>query len=526
MQAGEKTERRGSTWGERCGQGIAGLLLLASLWPLAFGGAGRLDDPSSLGLDELDAGGLFFEPHQPSPALILLVAAFLLWRRLDRWAGLPDARAWPAASLSLGLAFGFAVWGQLNAAVDQRVFALILGGLGLALWTKGRAGAHTIAVPLCALLFAVPVPGWLSNHLVWSLQLVSAWGAEALLGLAGFEVVRHGIFIERGEAGFLVIESCSGFRSMHTLTLLSIVIGDLFDLRRRTLVLVAAAPFVAHALNVLRIVWIVVANQDPAAADDHLGQGLVVLVGGVLLVFVLGLRLAGGAWARPDEQAGSTRIDASRFSSPWRVVAGLALFASIPVWVPQWPLPLAASRLELGGFESRERWVAEPLDVDRMFLGGVGIGRVQARRLTYEGSMSISPGPVDVFVGVESVSFPRRSPFTPLLRIPSREFEVERVERGRDLRLSVDFEETRARWREQRFLVRTWRAHDEGAAREVLRSVFAAVRGPFARARPRVVFRVATPIIGSDPRAADWARDRLQTFLIDYRADLAISAGD
>ncbi len=232
-----------------------------------------------------EAEEFFFEPHQGSPALILLVMGFLAWRRSRAFRALPSRPSPIAAALATAVAAGFVVWSQLNEATDHLMLALLAGGLAFSLALRGFAGARLMAVALVPALFALPIPGRLSNEIVWFLQLASATGAELLLNTFGVGVLRDGVFIDRAGFGFLIIESCSGFRMVHTLSLLSIVIADLLSLGRRGALLFLVAPLVAFALNVLRVVWIVLGEEGTAEASQHVGQGMTVLIGGMALLF-------------------------------------------------------------------------------------------------------------------------------------------------------------------------------------------------------------------------------------------------
>ena len=79
-------------------------------------------------------------------------------------------------------------------------------------------------------------------------------GADALLNALGLEVSRVGILLQHADIRFLVIESCSGLRSLRTLTLAALVLRELFvSAGPRLWWLVVAAPPLALLLNVGRI---------------------------------------------------------------------------------------------------------------------------------------------------------------------------------------------------------------------------------------------------------------------------------
>jgi exosortase len=515
LKAFEGYDSRLAAW-----QGLALAFLGIALQPLLL--------PSETGPIEAsalqEAEQFFFEPHQGSPALILGVMGFLAWRRHGVFMALATRPSPIAAALATAIAAGFVIWSQLNEAPDQRMLALLAGGVAFCLALRGFAGVRLMAVALVPALFALPIPGRLSNEIVWFLQLASASGAELLLNTFGVGVLRDGVYIDRAGLGFLIIESCSGFRMVHTLSLLSIVIGDLLSLGRRGVLLFLVAPLVAFALNVLRVVWIVLGEEGTAEASQHVGQGMTVLIAGMALLFGLGLKLedaskaveASGATVEPDAAAsGASAVPIWR-----RLAVVLAVFAVGAHVVPAWPRSTRVASVPLPEFEDRPRWTVEEIGADRMFLGALGIGRIVQRRFEHEGSRQAIGGPVELFVGIESANHPRRSPFSPLLLLPNRHFGLERLESGQDFRLGETYQEAITRRGNHHFLVRVWNLNDPGFATEVARSFFALERGPFESSDVRVALQIATPIPKGGPETLKAATALLDLFVIAYREEI------
>ncbi len=516
MKAFEEYGPRLAAW-----QALASVLLLVAIQPLVF----PLGSPPVATSTMQDAEQFFFEPHQGSPVLILLVMGFLAWRRRDAFLASPGRPRPIPAMIATAVAGFFVVWSRLNDATDHLMLAILAGGFAFAFATRGFDGARTMSVALVPALFALPIPGRLSNEIVWFLQLASAAGAELLLNTFGVDVQRDGVFIERGGLGFLIIESCSGFRMLHTLSLLSIVIGDLLTLGRRGVLLFVVAPLVAFALNVLRVAWIVLGEEGTADASQHVGQGLTVLIAGMAILFALGLRLERAAREAAGSEAGiatGSETDRPLGVPVWRRLAAvLAVFAVAAHVVPAWPRSTRVASLSLVDFEDRPRWTVEEVGADRMFLGALGIGRIVRRRFEHAGSRQAIAGAVELFVGIESGSFPRRSPFSPLLVLPSRHFGIEQVSAERDFRIGREYREAVTRRGDQRFLTRVWYLNDPGPGVEVLRSFFALDRGPFDTHEVRVAIRVGTPIPEGGPDSLRAARGLLDLFVIRYRDELA-----
>ena len=464
-----------------------------------------------------------------------MISGWLAWRRRERLRALesPPAPLASATFLTLSLAFG--VWAHLNEASDLLVFSLIAAGLAFALSARGWPGCRVFVVPLIALLFALPIPGRLQNEIIWSLQGWSATSAHMVLTAAGLDVVREGLLMTRGSSGFLVIETCSGFRSIHILLLIAIVLRDLVELRRFSFVLFLATPLVAMALNALRIAWIVWGAENDATAEEHVGQGLTVLITGSFLLFGLALAIArldrGRALPSPTDDSERSISLTSRAipTAAWRRLAGLFALLFVLSWtIEPWPLPRNRPSPPLDAlFRDREPWQGEDIVTDRIFIGSVGLGRILHRRLDHPavrarphaGVKAQPPTAVEVFVGLESRSHPRWSPFSDLLLLPARDWGLRSRERRQDWRLFRPIDEAIVGRGEQRALVRRWRVGDTGVVRESLRSLLALERGPFARSRDRAVVRLVTTFDARDPQGLVFARKRLDQLVIEFGED-------
>lgn len=517
-------------WGLLGWPSVAGLLALLAYAPLYLPELAGESLTATLPIpDAQDAERFFFEPHQSAPLLVLMIAGWLAWRRLPRLREQTARPAPVAATVALVLTLAIGIWAHLVAATDLLVLSLIAAGAALALGLRGWAGCRVLALPLLVLLFALPIPGRLQNEIIWHLQLWSAQSAHLLLDAIGIDVVREGLLLKRGTSGFLVIETCSGFRSAHILLLVAIVIRDLVELRRGWFILFLATPVVALSLNALRIAWIVWGAENDATAEEHVGQGLTVLIGGSLLLFGLALALA--RWTRatvlptaPDDHRGAALLRIPRRLG--QALAGVFALLALASWtIEPWPRPrLAVPALDTL-FRDRPPWQGEKLVTDRIFIGSVGLGSILHRRMEHPairaaplaGIRAQPASTVEIFVGFESFNHPRWSPFSDLLLLPARDWGLHSRERRQDWRLFRAIDEAIVGRGEQRALVRAWRVGDAGWLRESLRSLLALERGPFARDRARAVVRLVTVFDEHDPHGLVLARKRLDRFAIDFR---------
>jgi exosortase len=459
----------------------------------------------------------FFESTGTSGGLVLAVGGWLAWRRRSRLAAAQGRGSLGIGCLLWLCAFALYLWSTLVGAAD--LMLLSLGGLLLAVaaLAGGSAGVRAMALPAAILLFALPIPSPLENEVVWQLQLASATGGHALLTLLGLDVTRAGALLRHEETFFLVIESCSGLRSIRTLTLVALVLRELFGTNRRRLwALVAGAPLLALALNVVRIAIIATdATQgEPEIGEQHVGQGLTVLAIGTALLFLAGHFLAGRA-----AEGASGGSDAPRGAFPWRgALAALAGPACIAAIVSPWA-PASPTRPDLAGIPVRlGGWTGTDADTDRVFIGTVPVGNVVHRLFEMErGDNAIA---VSLFIATEAPGTARGSPFSSKLRLPGRAYGEDRRADVRLYALGRDAVVSEASSEDSFAVAYTWTLHGDGFWRDTLRSLVALERGPFSRARERVIVRIATDSSGED---ASFGRARrvLDRFVHDFRKPLA-----
>ena len=307
--------------------------------------------------EELEAW--FFIPSDSIAPVVVLLSLWLLYRRWARLRQLPAAGGAPllAAPLLVG---GSAIhgWAVYTAASDLLVPSLMLNASGFAALWKGAPGLRAVRLPVLFLVFAIPLPGPLLNEVVFLLQI---WTAELSGWLLFLFRVPHFVAGEQilsSTRVFSIIEACSGLRSIETLTMVAILMVDLF--RRRglhALIVVVAAPPVAFFLNGCRAVALILNPHSEIAAIHNL-QGVAILLSGVVILFVLD-----GLLGRLEAPEPARRRNAHPMAAPQGsrfcliVAAGVMAAASaaslwLPVWqpVPYQPLhPVTTLRVSMGG---------------------------------------------------------------------------------------------------------------------------------------------------------------------------------
>ncbi|MBW2271525.1 MAG: exosortase/archaeosortase family protein, partial [Deltaproteobacteria bacterium] len=313
----------------------------------------------------------FFVPSESTTPVVVGLALWLLFRRADRLRALAPgmASAWPGA---FGLVFGLGLhaWAIYTNASDLLLPSLACVALGCAWLWRGAAAVRVVWLPVAFLVFAMPLPAPLRNEVVYQLQL---WTAEIAGWVLYFGGVPHFVAAEqvfRPEATFSVIESCSGMRSMETLSIVAVLMMDLF--RRRglhALLVVVAAPAVAFGLNGLRAVALIL-NPYSELASIHAAQGIAMLLAGLMLLWLLDgllerLRVPADLPAPP----GARRVVAARPGLRALAVGSVLVCAclaslALPVW-----------ELERTPPGSMRPWLdealgdSEDLGLDRSFLG-------------------------------------------------------------------------------------------------------------------------------------------------------------
>jgi EpsI family protein len=405
------------------------------------------------------------------------------------------------------------VWGQHVGAGDVVLASLLPTSLGAFLLLSGPLLARLLLPPLLILLFAIPLPGVVSNHLIHPLQLTVAEHVAWLFDAVGVTAYREGYVIHLLDGGFEVIESCSGLRSIQVLTMLAIAWACFFEVGAlHAALLVACAPLIAYGLNLVRVVGLVLYPASEAAAMHSL-QGVVAFLGGCVGLYAVDSALRRFA---PDVSQGDRRArSAEGRASPggrwrtWTLAALLAGLVAASSWVPRWSAPAPQSQARLVLPEQIGDWrLAETLDMDRRFLGRVASSFSKYGYGLYERS----DGQIAVFVGQDDRLHRDRSLLSAKNALPGRGWEVEARSRVELASGGPVVESLQARAGDSRLLshhwyrgagnvfpeaVRAWLGIDQSALRGLL--------GP-----PEALVVRLTTTIDSDPGGYERAEGRLQ----------------
>src|SRR3972149_1025804 len=100
-----------------------------------------------------------------------------------------------AALPLLGTGLALYLWAHYVDATDLLLVSFLAFCLGSAALLSGARLAGEMAFPILFLAFAIPIPGVLTNHIVFPLQLWNAELSAQLLNAVGIPVVQEGDLI-------------------------------------------------------------------------------------------------------------------------------------------------------------------------------------------------------------------------------------------------------------------------------------------------------------------------------------------
>lgn len=499
-----------------------GALLVAAVVAFAF----AYRDLLSLGRRysvEMGVETWLMAPNDRAPAIVLGLASWLAYRRWHRLRRLPRRSAPPGAVAAV-LAFGIAVqaWAVHVGANDLQAVSLMAVSSGLLLWGWGWPGLRTMWVPIAFLVFCIPVPPPLLSSWLWQLRLFTAEYAGWLLYLLGLPALISGDQIVRATQTFQVIDGCSGFRSAETLTMLVILLIDLFGRRGwHAFLLLVSAPVVAIGLNGIRVLTLVL-NPHSEVVAVHSLQGIAILLAGLLLVYFLDgllarLPLQGQRRAEAGREGAGTGMD--------RRLAGAALglglaVAGVGLVTPEWSAPRPPHVLvDLVRGALPETDEAEEIKGDLYFHGAMSF-RESLHRRYRKGYHS-----VDLFVGSADLRDRGTTIVSPLNSVPGSGWTVRDA---RIVEVGPDHDPVLAQWVERspdRRLTWSWYIGTGSLLEESLRNLLGLDRSELRREGGQLAVRISTPTLSTgepDPRA----EERLEHFYLALQPALAAAVAN
>jgi len=232
------------------------------------------------------------EVHAHGP-VVLVVVAWLIWRRRGVFLDAPAGRAGAAGGVALVLGLVLYVVGRSQGIALFEVGSHVPVFAGIALLFLGWRGLVRLWFPLLFLLFLVPLPGFMIEAVTGPLKNLVSQTAESLLYWAGYPIARSGVVLSIGQYQLLIADACSGLNSIYSLTalgLLYLYLTASANLARAAWLLASIVPiaFAANTLRVLILVLITFHFGDQAAQSFlHGFAGITLFV--IALLLLLGL---------------------------------------------------------------------------------------------------------------------------------------------------------------------------------------------------------------------------------------------
>jgi len=226
-------------------------------------------------------------------------------------------------------------------------WGLALVVIGLTLWflhfneptlQRFNLSFRDLVFPIAFFLVAVPWPSVIEEPLIQALTRADARATVELVGWFGIPALPHGNVIEVATGTVGISEACSGIRSFQATVMISLFLGELYQLsgvRRAVLCLGGfAMSFLFNLVRMSLLVWVAASKGIGAIAAWHDPAGVTILVAcfGGLWAFAVSLHRA--AVPRPTQPSTINSSRPPRLPQPSTI--NLQLSTRLPS--PTWPL--------------------------------------------------------------------------------------------------------------------------------------------------------------------------------------------
>ncbi|CAM9425495.1 unnamed protein product, partial [Discosporangium mesarthrocarpum] len=438
----------------------------------------------------------FFEANEAAGAPVLLLTAWLVYRRSHYLDVFRSGGALLPGSGLLAASVALYGWGHYTGAPDLQLMSLIPLLFGVVVSLGGSAAARAFWVPIAFLGFALPIPPVLLSAAIFPVQLMTAEYAGTILNLIGVKSMVSGDMIFRPENSFIVIETCSGVRTAVTLTMLTVLLIDLFERRgKHAAILLLLVPLVAFATNGLRVVSLVL-NPHSSVASIHNLQGIMMLLVGLTGIYLLDLALEkalGSAEPGADAEAYG-RVARAEGAQEGLLAPGLAVVALVAIVVipraivPYVPATGLAERPEALIDRAFPGAPSQEIPPDFEFRGSIRYLAHHDRAIRFEGRQ------VNVFLGVANEIFRTHTILSPRLAWPRAGWfaiEDDEVDLADDA-LGVRRVLLERSGRQE--LSYSWYLRAGSLPVEWLRQALALERSPFEREEHILAVRISVPL--------------------------------
>jgi len=224
--------------------------------------------------------------------LIPFISAYFLWEKKYFLKGVTIQSCWPVFPVLL-LFVLVSIYGVLGSSGHISRPALPLLIILFALFCFGMDLFKRISLPLCFLVFMIPLPGVLDRTIGVSLKTISSQLGGMFLRGCGYSVYVSGNVIDLGVTKLQVIDACSGLRFVFPLLALGVVYGYFFEriIWKRVACVLVTVP-IAILTNILRIgiTGLLTYNFGSKMAEGffHDFQGWAIFMVALIFLFMFG----------------------------------------------------------------------------------------------------------------------------------------------------------------------------------------------------------------------------------------------
>jgi exosortase len=232
------------------------------------------------------------DPNYSHGFLIPLVSIYLVHKKWPKLVQSEKKPCWWGLGLLL---FGLSllVLGTAGAEYFTARLSFVVVMAALVAYLYGERPLGLLLVPICYLLFMIPIPYTIYYSFTLPMQLFASKSAVGVLQFLGIPVLRAGNIMILPNYSLEVGEACSGLRSLVSLMALGFLFAYLTQKRNlQRALLFASTPVIAIIANVFRVSTTALGAYavSPKLAEDFLHKlsGLLVFICSVFCLVILG----------------------------------------------------------------------------------------------------------------------------------------------------------------------------------------------------------------------------------------------
>jgi len=226
---------------------------------------------------------------------IPLISLYLFWEKRQLLKNMQFRSAWIILPLLLMFVF-ISLYGILGSSGNVSMPAIPILIILFSAFCFGIQAVRQLILPLGFLVFMVPVPPVIENHLGVFLKSISSKIGGQIIELFNIPVHVSGNIIDLGFTQLQVVDACSGLRYLFPLIALGVLYAYFFEkVTWKKLVCVLATIPIAILVNALRIgaTGILANYWGPSVAEGffHGASAFVLFAVAFALLFLIGLFL-------------------------------------------------------------------------------------------------------------------------------------------------------------------------------------------------------------------------------------------